>query len=298
MVGKVFSSINAGSDRERVKLYKQNNSGPSVFFPWGKGEFCFPRYVNHVLTLVAAPMCSLLFIGYKLWWGFTVFAAAFTIFLETYQIAFSLGGLATEGGAALELILFIIFFVDIIINFNLAYYDKQSRIVFARRDIARNYVRCMFWVDLIGVFPFYFIALQITGEMGNESQLTQNLGLLRLFKLVRVHRVALFFSILQQSSEMSLMVLTLIRNFSAALVWTHTWACIMFFIARESAFDADNTWLGSTVSDLNGFERYITSLYWSVVTVSKRSASIWLVYLYVQLSFQHFFSAVHHSWIW
>jgi hyperpolarization activated cyclic nucleotide-gated potassium channel 2 len=39
----------------------------------------------------------------------------------------------------------------------------------------------------------------------------------------------------------------------------------MFFIARESAFDPDNSWLGDAAS-MNSFERYVTSLYWSVTT--------------------------------
>ncbi|KAL7533004.1 hypothetical protein ACHAXR_008237 [Thalassiosira sp. AJA248-18] len=235
-MAKIFSTVNTESDRERVK---QNRSVLPIIFPWGA--------------------------GYKLWWGLTVLAAAFTIFLETYQIAFSPGGLSSNGGVILEFILGVVFGVDIIINFNLAYYDDRDKIVFARRAIARHYTQRMFIVDLIGVFPFYAVALEITGEMGNANKFTQNLALLRLFKMVRLHRVSLFFSIIQYSRKISFIGLTLTRNCSIVLVWTHVWACIMFFIARESAFDPENTWLGS-VSDLSTFEQYISSLYWSVVT--------------------------------
>lgn len=42
-------------------------------------------------------------------------------------------------------------------------------------------------------------------------------------------------------------------------------ACTMYFLARLENFN-DNTWLGPLVSELNGPERYIISLYWSVVT--------------------------------
>ena len=252
MPRQIFTSVSIESDRERVKKYYNNteqSSGSSkrsgllrVIFPW--------------------------VFGYKAWWGFTVFAATFTVFFETYQIAFSPGGLSTSGSLAVEIILLAIFVLDIIINFNLAYYDDNNQIIFERRSIAKNYMRCMFWVDLIGVFPFYAIALQATGNIGVENQYTQNLGLLRLFKMVRLHRVAVFFSIIQYSSKLSLMSLTLLRNLAVVLVWTHTWACVMFFIARETALDSDNTWLGTTVYGLSEFEQYITSLYWSVVTVS------------------------------
>ena len=164
MAGKIFSSVNTESDRERFEAYSSYRSGKytfNVILPWS--------------------------FSYKLWWGFTVFAAAFTIFLETYQIAFSPGGLSTTGGAALEFILLAVFGIDIIINFNLAYYDADNKIVFSRRAIARNYLRCMFWIDFIGIFPFYVVALQISGELGNQNKTTQLLGLLRLFKLVRMH---------------------------------------------------------------------------------------------------------------
>ncbi|KAL3801357.1 hypothetical protein HJC23_006967 [Cyclotella cryptica] len=236
-----FSSFNAESINEQVAFYREETHfNLPLIFPWSW--------------------------GYKLWWGFTVVAATFTIFFETYQIAFSLGGLAENGAFVLEFILLAVFLVDMVVNFNLAYYDDKDNIIFSRRAIARNYMRSMFWVDLIGVFPFYLVALQATGQLGETNQFTQNLSLLRLFKMVRLHRVYLFFSVVQYSSKISLLGLTLLRDFSAVLVWTHTWACIMFFIAREAAFDSANTWLGSSISELTGLERYVTSLYWSVVT--------------------------------
>lgn len=240
---KTFSTINTESERERVKSSVHKESRVPIIYPW---------------TL-----------GYKLWWGFTVIASTITIFFETYQIAFSSGDLSADE-LSTEFVLLAVFLIDIIVNFNLAYYDEQDNIVHARRSIAKHYSRRMLWVDLLGVFPFYFVALQITDEMGNENKLTQNLALLRLFKMVRLHRVILLFHIIQYSRKISFAAVTMLRNCSIVLAWTHVWACIMFFIARDSAFDPENTWLGS-VSELSKFEQYITSLYWSVVTVSPES---------------------------
>lgn len=234
-----FRSSSRASDRELVDLYHSEHK-MSVIFPW--------RWY------------------YKLWWGLTVFAALFGMFLETYHVAFSSGGWSDSGSIVLEFILYGIFALDIIINFNLAFYNENDKIIFSRLIIAMNYMKRMFWVDLIGLFPFYIVSLAISGQMGQSNTLTENLGLLRLFTLVRLHRVPKFFSIVKYSSKISLMSLTLIRDLSAVLVWTHIWSCIMFFIAKELAFDEDNTWLGSDIANLNEFERYITSLYWSVVT--------------------------------
>ena len=207
---------------------------------------------------------------YKLWWIITVFAAMFGMFLETYLTAFSEGGLSTRSssGVLLGYILYGTFALDIIINFNLAFYDENDKLVFARPLIAYNYMKKMFWVDLVGVFPFFVISLLISGQMGESNKFTQNLALLRLTTLVRLHRVPRFFSVMKYSSRISLMGLTLVRDLSAVLTWTHIWACVMFIIARELAFDPDNTWLGSDITSLSEFERYVVSLYWSIVTFS------------------------------
>lgn len=130
--------------------------------------------------------------------------------------------------------------------------------------------------DLVGVFPFYYVGLAIArlirdGAMGTIESEHDGLNYLRifmLFRLVRLHRVLSFFSIVKYSRKISLVTFTIIRNFSAIMFWCHLWACIIYFIARQGSFDPENTWIGSVYPDLNGFERYVLSLYWSVVTVS------------------------------
>ncbi|KAL7493642.1 hypothetical protein ACHAWT_010524 [Skeletonema menzelii] len=235
---KSIKTVSRASDRELVTEYYQEQKFP-VLFPWS--------------------------LYHKIWWSLTVVAAMFGMFLETYQIAFSPAGWS-KNSAILEIIIILIFALDIIVNFNLAYYDENSKIVFARLPIAKNYMKQMFWVDLVGVVPFYYVAMKISGQMGQSNTLTQNLAFLRLLTLVRLHRVPMFFSIMKYSNKISLISLTMIRDLSVVLTWTHMWACIMFFIARELAFDRDNTWLGSDFEFLTPFEQYVTSLYWSVVT--------------------------------
>eukprot|EP00984_Skeletonema_dohrnii_P033941 scaffold32222_cov161-Skeletonema_dohrnii-CCMP3373.AAC.2 len=109
-------------------------------------------------------------------------AALFGMFLETYEIAFSQAGWSRRS-AVIESTISCIFGLDVIVNFNLAYYDERDKIVLARLPIAVNYLKRMFWVDLIGVFPFYYVALAISGQMGESNTLTQTLSLLRLFTL-------------------------------------------------------------------------------------------------------------------
>jgi hypothetical protein len=209
---------------------------------------------------------------YISWWSLTVAGAFFTILTETYAIAFLPAGLIPYGDAAsiIEYILVSIFLIDIVVNFRLVYYDDDNELVLDEKKIARHYLKGTFWRDFVGVFPFYVVALAITGELGQDSKKAQYLALLRLVKLVRLHRTKQLFDSLQYNTHVSLMTLTLIRNFCFALVWSHFSACVFYFIARQFDFDPDDTWIGGTVNGRNDFERYVTALYWSVVTVRKR----------------------------
>ncbi|CAJ1932850.1 unnamed protein product [Cylindrotheca closterium] len=213
--------------------------------------------------LVIFPMSNF----YRAWWMFTVIATIFTFFFETYQIGFPPGGLTepTSPSSVMNYLLITVFGVDMVINFNLAFFTENDELVYSHRDIANHYLSFYFWIDLMGVMPFYLIALKISGYYQEDTHLTQWLSLLRLLRLVRMRRVKQLFDIIKFSSKVSLMSLTLIRNGVAAGVWTHFAACVFFFIAKQYDFDPDNTWIGPH-EDQSPAEVYITTLYWSVVT--------------------------------
>lgn len=237
--GKFSSKITA-ADKQRVLEELQK----TVFLPWSK--------------------------KYKTWWFFTVFAAIFSVFFETICVAFLPAGFppSNSSSALIEYILVVVFLVDMIVSFNLAYYDEhQGIVIYDRNSIRKHYMRRMFWVDLIGIFPFYLIVLACAGQIHKNTHLSQFLALSRLSRLVRSYRVFKLFRILQYNSHVSFTGLTLIRNFSFAIVWSHMAACAMYFIARQFDF-SDHTWLGSKldVAFLSTFERYVVALYWSIVT--------------------------------
>jgi hypothetical protein len=191
-----------------------------------------------------------------------------------------------------EYLLFIVFAVDIIVNFNLAITNNNKKdnddvVVVDRNEIIQTYGRRMFWVDLFGVFPFYqsaAAALAVTtatsgggggGDLiatnthdASSSVLLLYLSLLRLTSLVRLHRLVPLSDMLQYNSRISLIWFTLARNFAVLLTVNHISACAMYFLARSKDFDDHTTWLGPVVSSMNGFERYVVSLYQSVVTFS------------------------------
>jgi CRP-like cAMP-binding protein len=241
-MSNLFSSIStlrALSGKEKVK----GNKVKGIIFPWSA--------------------------KYKAWWWLTVMGAAVTTFFETFQIAFASAALSypfTGRHYIIEYILAILFFTDIIANFNLAYYNSRDEVVFERKAIARNYLSGKFWIDFVAFFPFQFVALIVTDQLGEETEFTQYLLLFRLLRLLRTYRISDFFEILQFDTRISLFGLTMIRNFAAALVWTHMAACMLYFISRRSFLNGYETFLGEDFEELDEFESYVTSLYWSIVT--------------------------------
>lgn len=206
--------------------------------------------------------------GYKVFWSFTVVAAIFTLFFETFMVAFEEPGLApyNNGSAAVECVIMAVYTLDIVVNFNLAYYNHREELIYDRKEIAKHYVRTTLWKDILGVFPFYAVLLAITGEMGSDSQVSQYLSLVRLVRMIVLHRLKLLFEILQFNSKISLSFLTILRNFFFTFVWVHFWACVMYFIAKRYDFDPDQTAIGSAVPGVAIAERYILVLYYTIVT--------------------------------
>lgn len=243
----VRSKTTSLGDRQRVQESKDEENIRFLILPWSR--------------------------TYKSWWYLTVCGAILTIFTETFNISFQEAGLKPydDTQSIVELILVGIFVIDIVVTFNLAYVDDETGdIVYDKNKIARTYCEYYFWIDIMGVFPFYVCLLKMTDQYGQNTTTAQYLALVRLVRMVRLRRMAQVFDILQYNAKIGLMTLTLTRNFAFALVWSHFAACVMHFIARQYNYDPVNTWIGGSYSFANETESktelYLTSLYWSVTT--------------------------------
>jgi CRP-like cAMP-binding protein len=224
--------------------------------------------IEHIERVEIANIRGIIFpwhLAYQIWWYVTVVGAIITVFFSPFQVAFeNEPGTLNDTAGWIEMSLNLIFMIDILVNFNLAFY-KNEVMVFDRKTIAMEYLDRMFWVDLIGVFPFETVALFMAGILGDSSRDALLFSLLRLVRFVRLHRMKKLSGEIRYDARVSLLASTLLRNFAVVLSCTHCEACCMYFIARLYNFDKD-TWLGPRVHDMTGLERYVTSLYWSIVT--------------------------------
>ena len=203
---------------------------------------------------------------YRIFWYLTVVGAIFTVFFAPFQVAFEdEPGTFNDLAGWIELGLNLLFTIDIVVNCNLAFY-KDGLMVFEHEKIFKEYVGGMFWVDIIGVFPFETAALMVVGKLGGSTTNVLLFSLFRLLRFVRLHRMSKLSEILQYNARVSLLWFTLLRNFAVVLSCAHVEACSMYFIARLYNFGED-TWLGPLhTENLTILDRYVTALYMSIVT--------------------------------
>jgi hypothetical protein len=75
-----------------------------------------------------------------------------------------------------------LFFVDIICNFFIAFYNKDDNLITEKKRIACNYLKGWFFIDTLSILPIqYMVSLD-----ANYTQLARLSRLPRLYKLLKM----------------------------------------------------------------------------------------------------------------
>jgi len=74
----------------------------------------------------------------------------------------------------------VIFIMDLVMSFNLSYRPlPTSDLITDRKEIALNYMKCWFWIDLMASVPFDRIAEALSDDSSSEGDASAALGLLK-----------------------------------------------------------------------------------------------------------------------
>ncbi|KAI6214932.1 hypothetical protein M3Y94_00326100 [Aphelenchoides besseyi] len=182
----------------------------------------------------------------------------------------------TEPLEIIDLIVDIMFIVDIIINFRTTYVNDNDEVVSDPGKIARHYFTGWFIIDMIAAVPFDLL-LANTNEEANTTTLIGLLKAARLLRLVRVARK------LDRYSEYGAAVLLLLMATFALIA--HWLACIWYAIGSHELPHKEITWLHQLAKNLNEpysatngslaptggpslKSRYVTALYFTLSTIT------------------------------
>lgn len=215
---------------------------------------------------------------YQMFWYLTVAGAAWTGVIKPYTVAFATKpGLhpLTDTPAIQEYLLSTVYLLDMLFKFRLAFVEREQLVTDPIRIRAR-YLRKLFWIDLAALVPLDLLVLLILGHRRhkhtdfNSTFALASFQFARCLRLLRMYRVPELFLHLEYQRNLSLLAVTLVRNFVFTYYSVHWSACIFYYIARMQGLGGD-TWIGHDTTLLiksTPFERYIVSVYWSITTLA------------------------------
>jgi hypothetical protein len=152
-----------------------------------------------------------------------LFMALIVIYSATcavYRICFDAP--AQDGWLALEYCIDCMFAIDIMVNFNTAYYNGRVLIT-SHPKIARNYLRGWLVVDAISTIPFDLIFNQ------------ESLRVIKLLKLVRLFKIIKFAQKIEDEGTVGPVVLQLTTLTMMTTFLAHILACLWFYFSVEAA---------------------------------------------------------------
>ncbi|GLC39628.1 hypothetical protein PLESTM_000919500 [Pleodorina starrii] len=204
------------------------------------------------------------------WDGFIVACLMYVAFVTTFLLCFHYED--DNRISAFEAIDFLIwgaFLLDIPFNFRTALRRgedaaRRHTVLTSRRLIAVNYLTGWFVVDVLAALPWG----NITSSLSSFMQLLKLLRLIRLARLLevskRMHRSALYQNVEQSQGAAVVRVLAYIIG---GVLVLHMSASAWFFLAVIQDKGLTGTWAEAAgLQDAGNFERYLTSLYFVVIT--------------------------------
>ncbi|KDP33617.1 hypothetical protein JCGZ_07188 [Jatropha curcas] len=199
---------------------------------------------------------------YRTWETFLVFLVFYTAWASPFEFGF----LEKPAGtiAAIDNVVNAFFAVDIVLTFFVAYLDKSTYLlVDDRNKIALRYAKTWLILDVISTIPSELIRSMLPNRL-------QSYGYFSMLRLWRLRRVSKFFSRLEKDRNYSYFWIRCLKLICVTIFVINIAGCFYYRLAT-SYHDQSNTWIGSVWKDYHKERlgiRYVTSLYWSITTLT------------------------------
>ncbi|GKV36970.1 hypothetical protein SLEP1_g45051 [Rubroshorea leprosula] len=158
------------------------------------------------------------------------------------------------------------FAIDIVLTFFVAYVDSRSYLlVDDPKKIAIRYISTWFVFDVSSTAPFQSLSF-LFSDNGSELWFR----LLSMLRLWRLRRVSSLFARLEKDIRFNYFWTRCTKLISVTLFAVHCAGCFAYLIADRYP-DPSKTWIGAVYpnfKDASLWGRYITSIYWSITTMT------------------------------
>lgn len=218
------------------------------------------------------------------WDLFVSVVLIFTCASTPYRLAFTPDD-STEWQIANGLVDFI-FFADMVLIFNTAFYDEDFKMTQHRGVIAINYFRGWFVIDLMAIFPIGQLqklthpgaSAQDDGGGGQVNGIVRIARIGRMYKLIKLTRLVRIIKIFKSKGSLFKKAkgsLNLGDGFERLVFFClmsfmicHIVACMWVFVSTFADEGGPSWTLATGVSEDAAGRKYLISLYFTVTTIT------------------------------
>ncbi|XP_039040908.1 potassium channel AKT1-like [Hibiscus syriacus] len=200
---------------------------------------------------------------YRIWETFLVILVIYTAWVSPFEFGF-LDKPATPLSAT-DNVVNGFFALDIILTFFVAYLDKTTYLLIdERKKIAWKYASSWLAFDVISTIPSE-LAQKISPKP------LRSYGLFNMLRLWRLRRVSALFSRMEKDKNYNYFWVRCAKLICVTLFAVHCAGCFYYLIAERYP-DPARTWIGNSLGEdfleQSLWIRYVTSMYWSITTLT------------------------------
>ncbi|XP_062164215.1 potassium channel AKT1-like isoform X4 [Alnus glutinosa] len=199
---------------------------------------------------------------YRLWETFLVFLVFYTAWVSPFEFGF----LEKPRGplAVIDNVVNGFFAIDIALTFFVAYLDETSYLLIDNpKQIAWRYTRTWLAFDVISTIPSEFARSILPPPL-------QTYGYFNLLRLWRLRRVSKLFARLEKDRNFSYFWVRCAKLICVTLFAVHCAACCFYLLAARNS-NPSRTWIALILQNFHDQSlsiRYVTSVYWSITTLT------------------------------
>ncbi|XP_074562399.1 potassium channel AKT1-like [Curcuma longa] len=199
---------------------------------------------------------------YRAWENFLIVLVIYSAWVSPFEFGFL--GHAKGTLALLDNIVNALFAIDIILTFFVAYLDRTTYLlVDDPKLIAWKYVTTWFVLDVASTIPSEFALKLLPHKLSSY-------GFFNMLRLWRLRRVSALFARLEKDRHFNYFWVRCAKLIFVTIFAVHCAGCFFYLLASRY-HDPSRTWFGSSVPDFHQQSlliRYVTSLYWSITTLT------------------------------
>ena len=165
-----------------------------------------------------------------------------------------------------------IFFIDMIINFNSAYFNEQGQLITNRTKVTLRYLKSWFIIDLFSCFPFSLFETENSSKSAFEEynhfnelvklpRLFRFLRLVRLFKLFQEHTTNEMVEKIQDYFVIRSSVMKILASSISVIFCVHIMACFWYYSSKFEGYSPETWVFRSGINLDDNLSLYLMSLY-------------------------------------